>query len=132
MLDLTAAAERAVSHHIDQVALPRDNSYIRVSGIGSCRRQIAYRIQGYRQQKPEPPIWCHGLTIFELGHGLHLKLQERISNSGPLKWVDAEPVIEHGRFGWAGNCEIDLIDHEFRVAGHCDALSRPLVRYTRN
>jgi len=133
MLDPTAVEELAVSHHLDHAAHPRDNSYVRVSGIGSCRRQIAYRIEGYRQGVPEPPIWTHGLTIFELGHGLHLKLQERLSNVGPLKWVDAEPMIDaHGRFAWRGNAEIDLVDHEYRVAGHCDGLSRPLVRYTRN
>src|ERR1051326_2838052 len=110
----------------------RDNSYIRVSGVGDCRRKVGYRVLYHRQEKRELPIWTHGLTIFELGHGLHLKLQERMSNVGPLKWIDAEPAIDgDGRFGWAGNCEIPLIDHEYRVAGRCDGLSRPLRRYTR-
>lgn len=130
-IDYTAIEELAVSHHLDETR-KRDNSYIRVSGIGDCRRKIAYRILWHQGEQDEPRIWTHGLTVFELGHGLHLKLQERLSNVGPLKWVDAEPTIdEEGKFGWAGNCEIPLIDHEYRLKGTLDDLSRPLRRVTK-
>lgn len=120
--------EIACSHQIDQVSSRRDNRYIRLSGIGDCRRKIAYRLMYSREGRPEPLTSTHGMTVFEVGHGLHLKIQERLSNVGPLKWVDAEPSIGNdGRFGWKGNCEIPLRSDERRIAGTCDGLTHPLT-----
>lgn len=129
MRDFVAIEELAASYHTERELHPRDNRYLRISGIGRCRRETGYRIKWHEEGRPEHPIWTHGLFIFDLGHGMHLQLQQRLSNVGPLKWIDAEPAItEHGHFGWKGNCEIDLIDHELRLAGHCDGLTRPLKR----
>jgi hypothetical protein len=131
MLDKAAIEELSASFHVERVMNPRDNSYIRASGIGSCRRQIAYRLNWHKEGKEELPIWTHGLFTFDLGHGIHYRLQSRLSNVGPMKWVDAEPYIdEHGQLAWHGNCEIDLKNDEYRIAGHCDGLTRPMVRYT--
>jgi hypothetical protein len=70
----------------------------------------------------------HLLSIFDIGHGIHLRMQERLGNTGPLKWVDSNPIIEDGKFGFDGHCEIPLISHEERIRGTCDALTRPLLR----
>jgi hypothetical protein len=114
---------------VERELSPRDNSYTRISGIGDCRRKIAYSRLWFKEGLAEEPIWSHGLSIFDYGHGLHLQLQQRMSNVGPLKWIDADPVIsECGQFGWSGNCELDLVDHEYELAGHCDGISRPMRR----
>ncbi len=129
MLDWTMVEELAASHHLDNLLDPRDNQHLRVSSIGSCRREIGYRITDYRQGVEEPPIWGHGRSIFELGHGVHIQLQQRLSNVGSLKWVDADPALdEHGRFAWKGNIEIPVRDPELRLRGTMDALTRPLRR----
>lgn len=131
-LDVTAVEELAVGLFQQQQNQSRDNRFLRASSIGDCRRKLAYRIQWAKEGRPELPIWAHGLSIFEMGHGLHLQLLQRLSNAG-MGWIDAEPSVpEIGNlFGWTGNCEINLVDNEYRIAGHCDGLSRPLIRYTK-
>lgn len=132
MLDRTAVDEISASYHVEKLLSPRDNSYLRASGISSCRRQLAYRLLWHKENKPELPIWSHGLFTFDLGHGIHYRLQSRLSNVGPLKWVDAEPYINGAGFlEWHGNCEIPLVNHEYKVAGHCDALTKPLKKIKR-
>jgi hypothetical protein len=129
MLDKIAIDEISTSYHIERTLNPRNNNYIRASGIGSCRRQIAYRLNWHKEGKEELPIWSHGLFTFDLGHGIHYRLQSRLSNVGPLKWVDAEPYInDAGQLAWHGNCEIALKNDEYKIAGHCDALTKPLRR----
>lgn len=121
----------SASFHIDQALSPRKNNLVRASSIGDCRRKLAYRIRWYHEGRPEPPMWSHLLSIFDVGHALHLQIQQRLSNQGPLKWVDADLTVDaRGRPKWEGNCEIRLEDPEDWVAGHCDALSRPL-RYVK-
>jgi hypothetical protein len=133
LLDQTAIDELSASLHVSQALAPRNNTRTRISGIGGCRRQLAYRRLWYKEGKVEPPIWSHGLFTFDIGHAVHLKLQHRLSNAGPLKWVDADPIVdEHGNFGWAGNCEINLRNDELEFEGHLDDLTRPLKRVTRD
>jgi len=132
MLDRVAIEELSASYHTERLLNPRDNDYIRASGIGSCRRQIAYRLKWHREGKEELPTWTHGLFTFDLGHGIHYRLQSRLSNVGTLKWVDAEPSFnDSGVLEWHGNCEIPLKNDEYRIAGHCDGLTRPLRRVTK-
>lgn len=129
MIDQVAIDELSASLHVSQALTPRNNTRTRISGIGSCRRQLAYRRRWYQEGKVEPPIWSHGLFTFDIGHAVHLKLQHRLSNAGPLKWVDADPIVdEHGNFGWAGNCEINLRNDALELEGHLDDLTRPLKR----
>ena len=129
MLDRTFVDELSCGLHIEQVVNVRDNSYVRVSGVSDCRRKIGYRLTGFAEGEREQPNWSHALSIFDIGHGIHLRLQQRLSNAGPLKWVDADPVIDHhGTYGLVGNCEIPLVNNEYKVRGHCDALSRPLKK----
>lgn len=131
MLDRVAINEISTSYHIEKTLNPRNNTYIRASGIGSCKRQIAYRIKWHEEGIEELPTWTHGLFTFDLGHGIHYRLQSRLSNVGPLKWVDAEPFINSsGQLDWHGNCEIPLLNDEHKIAGRCDALTKPLKRVT--
>lgn len=133
MLDTVAIEELSASLHVSQALSPRNNTRTRISGIGGCRRQIAYRRLWHQEGKVEAPIWSHGLFTFDIGHAVHLKLQHRLSNAGPLKWVDADPIVdEHGNFGWAGNCEINLRNDELEFEGHLDDLTRPLKRVIQN
>lgn len=125
-LDWDAVEELSASFHLERGS--RDNSYLRISGIGDCRRKIGYRIRNYIQGTPEPPQWSHLLTVFDIGHKLHLGLQHRLSNAGPLKWVDGDPIIEDGQFGFSGNFEVPLIDHQYRIRGTLDCLTRPLLK----
>lgn len=129
MIDRVAIEEISASYHTEKVLNPRDNSYVRASGIGSCRRQLAYRLKWHKEGKEELPTWSHGLFTFDLGHGIHYRLQSRLSNIGSLQWVDAEPYInDSGQLAWHGNCEISLVNDEYKIAGHCDGLSKPLRR----
>jgi hypothetical protein len=128
LLDWTAVEELSTSFHVEQAHHPRKNDVVRASSIGECRRKLAYRILWWREGIPEPPMDSHLLSIFDLGHALHLQLQTRLSNPGPLKWIDADLVFDAGRPKWTGNCEIRLEDPDLFVAGHCDGLSRPLKR----
>ncbi len=128
MLDTLATLELSASFHTERDA--RDNNYLRISGIGDCRRKLAYRTLWHREGRPELPCSSHLLSIFDIGHGIHLRMQERLGNTGPLKWVDSEPCIDGGKFGFTGHCEIPLISHTERLRGTCDALTRPLLRRT--
>ncbi len=126
MRDRVFEYELSCGLQLEQVLNPRDNSFIRASGISECRRKIAYRLLGY----PAVPISSHLLSVFDLGHGLHYKIQKRISENG---WVDAEPFINsYNQLEWNGNCEIPLINEEYKIAGHCDGLSKPLRRVTKS
>src|SRR5438034_5919757 len=96
--------ELSTDYQIERILNMRDNTYLRVSGIGSCKRQLAYRIKYHREGVEELPIWTHGLQVFALGHSIHFDLQSRLSNVGNLKWIDAEPYINSdGKLKWNGN-----------------------------
>src|SRR3954469_17030778 len=105
-LDRTAMQEVTAALHLDECWQPRDQSLLRVSSLYQCSRQQGYRIQHYVQGLPEPPLDAALLHVFDLGKALHYSLQLRLSQHGPLGWVDADPVIHErdGRksLGWAG------------------------------
>lgn len=125
MIDLGAMRQLSAALQVEQQINTRDNSYIRCSSIGECGRKIGYRVRG----ELAPPPNSHSLTVFDVGHGIHLQLQQRLSNVGVLKWVDAEPALDYrGRFHWRGNCELNVRSDTYRLMGHLDALSRPLRR----
>jgi len=81
---------------------------------------------------PPKPIWSHGLVTFAVGSAMHLFIQQLLSNLGPMKWVDGEPSIgKYNTFHFNGNFEIPFKDEKLGVAGHCDALTRPLKEVTQ-
>lgn len=125
--DEAAVLDLVASYHCDDVIARRDNSLIRISGIHQCRRQLAYRQRWHVEGLPGTPMWSHAYATFDVGHGLHLRLQERLSNVGALGWVDGEPTIdEHGHFGFNGLFEVTLKSEEHRLRGTLDALTRKL------
>jgi hypothetical protein len=128
LFDQVAVEELSASFHVDREKNPRDNSYLRISGVSDCRRKLGYRTNWSKEGRQEMPIWSHGLSIFDTGHGIHLKLQERLGNTGCLKWVDGEPCIDNGTFGFQGHFEMRLVNHTERLRGTCDALSHPLKK----
>lgn len=128
MLDKLALQELSASYQLDPHMESRDNSTIRISGLHECTRKQYYRITNHLKGIPDPPIGSHARVTFEFGHGVHLMMQKRLSNVGSLKWVDADPIVEDGAFGWAGNFEINFFDKDYKLKGHCDALTRPIKR----
>jgi hypothetical protein len=102
---------------------------LRISGIHPCRRQIAYRRQWFMEGKPELPMSAHTFALFDVGHGIHLRLQERLGNTGALGWVDGEPAVdEQSEFGGPGLFEVPLVSTAHRLRGTLECLSRPLVQ----
>jgi hypothetical protein len=135
VLDWAATEDVATALHLERDVSPRDNSYIRLSGLYQCKRQLAYRVNWFKEGREELPMGAQTLGIFDVGHAMHYHLQMRLSKHGTLGWVDADPVIAENadgkkRLDWEGNFEVSLIDHEYRVRGTLDCLTYPLLLKT--
>jgi hypothetical protein len=135
-LDLAATHDVTTGLLLTEELHPRDNSYLRLSGLYQCKRRIAYTIKWHQEGRKGIPNNAHTQGIFDVGHAMHYHLQMRLSKHGSIGWVDADPVVqedEHGRksLGWAGNFEVSLINHEYRTRGTLDCLTEPLQLVTR-
>lgn len=108
----------------------RDNSFIRISGLYQCKRQIGYRILGEEKELLPSP---HLLHIFDVGHALHYAWQLRLSKHGSIGWVNADPCLIKDStnnkisLGWDGNFEVPVFSKEHRIRGTLDCLTEPLT-----
>ena len=107
----------------------RDNRYLRCSSIGDCSRKIGYQLLGYQPL----PDNSHSKFILSLGNAIHDLIQRKLVALG---WVKAKPILSiDGQIDWEqteedplSGCELNIIDHELRIIGHCDGVSVPLKK----
>jgi len=102
--------------------------YIRVSSISFCKRRIAYNLS----EVEGTPESAHSAIILDLGNLLHDTLQAYLIKLG---WIKAKPTLsEEGTIQWIqdgddkSGCEIEVLDDNLRISGHCDGITVPLVK----
>lgn len=120
----------SIQLHKERLLNIRDERYIRASSIGMCRRRIGYSVLGY-QPTPED---SHSLFTFDLGHAIHFMIQSKLVSMG---WIKAKPTFnKDNSIAWKqtsdklSGCELQILDHDLRIMGHCDGVTVPLVKST--